>query len=402
MKLRPFSSLRPAPGIASRFTCPPYDVIDRESVRETIRQNPDSFLRITRSDGELPDHVDPHSPEVYQLSARNLRAFLDEGLLLREDGPCLYVYRQKRGNHSQTGVAGCVSVEDYRDQTIRVHEKTRPEKVRDRSDHMRATGLHAEPVFLAFRTNERISSLISEETDSEPLYDLTTEDGVSHTLWRIASPSPFVDAFADLPRVYIADGHHRAESAKQCADLLAAVPSAGDFPAVLFPHDELLILPYNRILRELPQPPGELLETLKDTFDIRPALSGNPSKAGEFCMFIGESWYLLAPRSPAVSRSPVEALDVSTLSRHILEPVFRIEDERTDRNIDFIGGVHGTAALEEAVRSGRAGCAFSLYPVTIDQLFTVADADLLMPPKSTWFEPKLRSGLFIHQFSETP
>ncbi len=393
MLIRSFISLRLSSDTVRISSCPPYDVISREEAGRIIEKNPQSFLRITRSDSEFPESVDQHSDKVYKRAAENLEIFLKQGVLVRELGPCLYIYQQiERNGHSQTGVVGCVSVDEYRNGTIKVHERTRPDKVEDRTRHMIKTGLHAEPVFLAFKSNARVSSLIKEETLSESLFDFTSDDGVRHILWKADAVDAFTAAFAAVPHAYIADGHHRAESA-------AHVP-CGYFPAVLFPHDQLRILPYNRIIRRFPS--GETQETLMKkvsrVFEVTETKTAAPSEAGKFCMFAGESWYLLEPGFSPHPASPVDALDVSLLSSGILRPVFGIEDERTDKNIDFVGGGVGTEELEEIVREGSAVCAFSMYPVTIEQLFAVADAGHLMPPKSTWFEPKLRSGLFVHQF----
>lgn len=394
MLVRPFISLRLDTDVVQKSSCPPYDVISREEARSVIKENPLSFLRITRSDGELPDSVDQHSDRVYERARENLETFLKEGVLVRDPGPCLYVYRQIESNgHSQTGVVACVSVDEYRNGTIKVHEKTRPDKVEDRTKHMIATGLHAEPVFLAFKADPQVSSLIGKETSAGPVFDFRSDDQVRHVLWKVKAPEELCAAFTAVSHSYIADGHHRAESA-------AHVPS-GYFLAVLFPHDELRILPYNRIIRQFPG--GESLETVLEkisrTFEVTKTESSAPDHPGSFCMYGGDSWYLLEPRASLPSPSPVEALDVSILSSHVLKPVLGIMDERTDKNIDFAGGSAGPEGLKEAVREGSAACAFSLYPVTIDQLFAVSDADCLMPPKSTWFEPKLRSGLFVHQFS---
>ena len=410
MQIKAFNSLRPGPEHVEELSCPPYDVVEREEVRQRISNSPFSFLRITRSDGELPDDIDAHSEEVYDLARNNLRKFVSEGVLFREEGPSLYIYRQSGGGeHVQTGLVGCVSVDDYESRDIRVHEKTRPAKVRDRMDHMLNTGLHAEPVFLAYRAEARIAELICRETRSEPLYDFTSEDGVGHVVWRVSDPRFFSEAFSSLSRVYIADGHHRAESARQCCREIgniqpgsAAGEAAGYFLAVLFPHDELKILPYNRIIRKLPASEESILGKLSCAFDVRKTDSGTPPSKGLFCLYIGGSWHLLTPGPAAEHSSPVESLDVSVLSRLILRPIFGIEDERTDSNLDFVGGIHGPERLEELVRKGEASCAFSMFPVTIEELFAVADTNLLMPPKSTWFEPKLRSGLFIHQFMPVP
>jgi len=400
MLIRPFTSLRLAQNIVAHSSCPPYDVITRDEARKAIKENPCSFLRVTRSDGELPENIDQHSDAVYERARENLEDFLAKGALQGEPEPCLYIYQQVESNgHSQTGVVACVSVDEYREGIIKVHEKTRPEKVEDRTRHMLATGLHAEPVFLAFKADACIWEMIEEEGGSEALYDFTSEDNVRHLLWKIKAPEKYVSAFADIPYAYIADGHHRAESAKECADRISD-ESSRYFLAVLFPHDQLRILAYNRVIRRLPD--GEssesILEKIIRGFDVVKTSLTSPAAPGSFCMFIQDAWYLLKPRAEVVNPSPVEALDVSVLSSGILKPVFGIVDERRDSKIDFVGGSHGPRKLEEIVRGGEAVCAFSMYPVTIDQLFAVAGAGSLMPPKSTWFEPKLRSGLFVHEF----
>lgn len=401
VSLHPLAGLRPRPDIAQALAAVPYDVLDTATARELARDNPHSFLRISRSELELDPKTDPYSPAVYDHACKNLRKFVREGYLQMESEPSLYIYRLQMGDQIQTGIMGGVTVDDYDAGRIKIHEKTRPDKEDDRVRHILTLRAHAEPVFLAYRAKDDIQRAIIKESSSAPLYNFVAADGIRHTVWKVAEPHQLVQLFSTLQHVYIADGHHRAASASRVTRELR--PSEGDtghqnFLAVLFPHTELKILPYNRVIKKLPREAKTLLNQLAESFQIQPDAAASPKRKGEFALFIDGRWYGLAPKVASVGTDPVAALDVSILYKLALGPIFGIGDERTDKNIDFVGGIHGTKKLEELVQSGTAACAFSLYPVSIEELFSVADKGLMMAPKSTWFEPKLRSGLFVHTF----
>lgn len=402
-RLSPFRALRPAPSAASRVASVPYDVVSTDEARALAADNPLSFLRVTRSEIDLPPDAGPYSPEVYERAAGNLRA-LEAGAPLVEDAdPTLYVYRQQMGSHVQTGLAGGFSVDEYEQDLIRKHEKTRPDKEDDRTRHITALRAQTGVVFLTYRAVGRIDALIARVCTAQPLYDFTAADGVQHTVWSVppGDVPALVDAFAAVPALYIADGHHRAASAARAR---AALRERGDdsreadaFIAVAFPDRQLAILPYNRIVKDLQgKTPDAFLSALRARMEVREG-GPSPSRPGDVSMFLDGRWYtVVLPAAPADS-SHADRLAVAVLQRDVLAPLLGIGDVRTDTRIDFVGGARGTAALESAVREGRAAVAFSMYPVSVDDLLAVSDAGEIMPPKSTWFEPKLRDGLLIHR-----
>ncbi len=403
--LKPFKALRPLPEYARKVASVPYDVVKEREARALAEGNAASFLHVTRSEIDLAEGIDPYCDAVYEKARANLLSLISQGVLVQEQTPSLFVYRLVREGREQTGIVACSSVDDYDAGVIKIHEKTRPDKELDRTRHILRTRAHTGPVFLAFRTSDEISNLIQETVAESPLCDFTADDGVRHVLWRAADSEALVRAFLKIENTYIADGHHRAASAAAVRrELKAKNPKhTGEegynfFLTVAFPHHELRILPYNRIIRKLDKSVDTIFEELCKHYLVKPNANATPNKAGEISMFIADKWYGLELAADTTSLSPVDALDASTLFRFALNPVFGIRDPRTDHNLDFVGGIRGTKELEKLVRSGDAECAFSLYPVSIDTLLDVADCGMTMPPKSTWFEPKLRCGMITHSF----
>ncbi len=361
------------------------------------RGRPLSFLHVIRPEIDLPDEVDEHDAAVYERGGENLRAFVEAPHTLREAEPSVYLYRLVMNGRAQTGIFGCVSVDDYDADVILKHEKTRLAKEDDRTRHILTQRAHAEPVMLTFRDSDVIADLMTAcEAGESPLYDLTADDGVRHTVWRFPDPGPLVEAFAGIDRLYVADGHHRCKAASR-----AAAETAGEevrfFPAVLFPMGMMHIMPYNRIVRRVPGGVTALLGALDERVGLDRDAPASPETAGTVSLYAEGTWFGF--RLPESSRSGVtDHLDVGRLTEFVLEPLLGITDPRTDANIDFVGGIRGTRELETLVDAGAAEIAFSMAPTSIEQLVEVSDAGLLMPPKSTWFEPKLRSGLLVHTF----
>ncbi len=406
MRLHPFRAVRPRPDLAAQVAAVPYDVVNRAEAAELARGNPHSFLHVGRSDIDLPDEVDPYDPRIYRRARETLDGLLAGGTLLQDSRPGLYLYRQIMDGRTQFGVVGCVHVDDYERDLIRKHEKTRQDKEDDRTRHVLTLNANAEPVFLTYRGRRDIDELVAGIVSAEaPLYDFTAPDGVRHTVWAAPDPAALARAFGAVPHAYVADGHHRSASAWRAGrELRAGNPShRGDeeynwFLAVLFPADQLRILPYNRLVRDLNgQTPHAVLERLRRLGELTPATVANPDGPGVFCIYLDRRWHRLELDPAGIDRSdPIASLDVSLLQDRVLSPILGIGDPRTDKRIDFVGGIRGAAELQRRVDSGEMAIAFSLYPTTLDQLMAVSDAGHVMPPKSTWFEPKLRSGLFVH------
>ncbi|BET68795.1 DUF1015 family protein [Opitutales bacterium ASA1] len=405
MRIRSYRALRPVPSKASTIASLPYDVVSTAEARALAEGNPLSMLRVVRADLEFPDGTDPYSEPVYARAKGNFDRLVSEGHLEREAAPSLYAYRQQMGTHSQTGVVALCHVDDYDAGLIKKHEKTRRDKEDDRT---KLTGLLAAnpgPVFLTYRDEASIDALVARASADTPLFDFTAPDGISHTVWRIDAPESVVSAFAPVPVVYIADGHHRAASAARVGrERRAANPAhRGDedynwFLTVLFPASQLCILPYNRLVADLAgRTPAQLLAEMEKLGPVAPAASPSPERPGEVCFFLDGVWRSLALSAPE-GADPAARLDVSLLQDQVLAPLLGIDDPRTNKRIDFAGGIRGADYLEKEVRAGRAAIAFSMHPVTVAQLMDIADAGQIMPPKSTWFEPKLRSGLFMHTF----
>ncbi len=399
--LHPFRALRPAPAVVQEVACVPYDVIDVEEAHALAKGKPLSFLHVIRPEIDLPDGTDEHDDAVYDMGAENLRQFAESSHALKEAEPAVYVYRLVMDGRAQTGIYGCVSVEDYDNNVILKHEKTRPVKEDDRTRHILTQRAHAEPVMLTFRSNDDIQSITDAAAEEEPIYDFTADDGVRHTIWKVAGAEQLVDAFGLVEKLYVADGHHRCKAASRAAEDVRNrgenIPEANYFPAVLFPMDEMNILAYNRVVYQLRGDTTDFMEELRKQFDVESGADPIPEEKGEVCIYFSGEWHRLT-LPPTRRESLADALDVARLNEYILEPLLGITDPRRDENIGFVGGIRGTEELENLVDSGRAALAFSVYPTSIEELVAISDAGLLMPPKSTWFEPKLRSGLLVHQF----
>jgi uncharacterized protein (DUF1015 family) len=405
--LHPFRALRPAPDIAARVAAVPYDVVSTDEARALADDNPLSFLRVSRAELELPADTDPYSDAVYRRATQNFAGLRDRSLVV-EDEPSVYFYRLRMGGHVQTGLAACFSIDEYDRDVIKKHERTRRDKEDDRTRHMLALGAQTGPVFLTYRAQADVTRVAARATAPAPLIDFTAVDGVQHTIWRVtgADRDALVAAFGGIPALYIADGHHRAASAARArAEMrergirgtsLGDGADASTMLAVAFPHDQVQILSYNRTVKDLGGlTPADFTSALRERFEVE-AGPPAPARRGDISMYFQHGWHTLRPRVPPNAADPIASLDVSALQEMLLAPVLKIADVRTDKRIDFVGGARGTTALEAAVDSGKAAVGFSLYPVSGADLMAVADAGEIMPPKSTWFEPKLRDGLLIH------
>jgi uncharacterized protein (DUF1015 family) len=401
--LAPFRALRPTPAAAARVAAVPYDVVNAEEAATLAAGNPLSFLRASRAEIDLPSDTNPYSDAVYRKARENFDALKEAAPLVMEDAPSVYVYRLRMGGHEQTGVAACFSVDEYERDVIRKHERTRPDKEDDRTHHMLALRAQTGPVFLTYKATPAIDSVVSRTTSSKPpLIDFTAVDGVRHTIWRVEARDEhdLIAGFDRVPALYIADGHHRAASAARARQhLRGANGSAGEwdtFLAVAFPDDQVRILPYNRVVKDLGSlTPDSLLSALRERFAITDG-PATPMKRGSLAMYLGGRWHTVVLGDPADGAGPTGRLDVQRLQESVLSPILGIGDVRTDKRIDFVGGARGTGELEKMVKSGKAAVAFSLYPVSVHDLMAIADAGGIMPPKSTWFEPKLRDGLLSH------
>lgn len=408
VRISPFRALRPRPGRAARVASVPYDVVDADEARALAEGNPDSFLHVVRPEIDLPPTIDPHDDAVYAQAAAALRRLVDEGVMERDATPRLYLYRQVMAHTAQVGVVCCCHVEDYEQDRIRKHEHTRRDKEDDRTRHVQAINANAGPVFLTYRDDPAIAALVDRDENARPLYHFVADDGVTHTVWSIEDHASYVAAFADVPAAYVADGHHRsASAARAAAQRRAANPAhRGDeeynwFLSVLFPASALRILPYNRVILDAGGlDAAAILDRAAAIGRLEPVAEPAPGGTGAFCLYAGAEagWRRLTLDPATIDASdPVGALDVALVQSRLIEPLFGIADPRTDPRIGFVGGIRGSAALERMVDSGRAALAISMHPTSIHQLMAVADAGRVMPPKSTWFEPKLRSGLFVHE-----
>ncbi|MBS2034175.1 DUF1015 domain-containing protein [bacterium] len=395
--LRPFAAIRPNTSVVDKVASVPYDVVDRDEAAALAQGNPLSFLRVSRAEIDLPKDQNPYGDEVYAQAASNYKKLLEEGHLLQEEQPCLYVYQLQMGDQIQTGVAAAYSVDEYDHDKIKKHEKTRREKEDDRTRHIITLRAQTGPVFLTYRGQKAIDQLVEAITKTEPLYHLTAADGVRHTVWRVTETEALVNAFKAVPDLYIADGHHRAASASRTRAELKGDGSSNHFLAVAFPADQLKILPYNRVIKDLNgHTPEEFLTRLKQVCQVSQPADPSPKRRGQVSMYLGGQWYGLELKVPSQAGSPSEKLDVAILQSQVLDPLLGIADPRTDKRIDFSGGIRGTGELEKRVQAGEA-VAFSMYPTSVDELMAISDAGEIMPPKSTWFEPKLRDALLIHQ-----
>ena len=404
--ISPFKALRPSKELASKVASRPYDVLNSAEAKQEAKGNADSFLHVTKSEIDLPDNIDIHSGAVYEKAAANLQQFIKDGVLFTEENPCYYIYQLIMNGRSQTGLVCVSSVDDYFKGIIKKHEFTRPEKEQDRINHIKTTKAQTGNVFLAYRDVKEINDIINSwKKNNQPEYNFRADDGIQHTIWVITSDdinNTITKTFATkVPATYIADGHHRAASAAKVSQQLPYSEEAKYFLTTIFPASELAILDYNRVVKDLNRLDKEdLIGALQEEFFI--TLSPEPVKPAqlhEFGMYLEGQWYILASRKGTYTNDPIGVLDVTILSNNILDKIFGIKDQRTDKRIDFVGGIRGLGELEKRVNSGEMKVAFSLYPVTIEQLFDIADSGNVMPPKSTWFEPKLRDGLLTHILS---
>ncbi len=411
-RIEPFRGWRPRPEFAEKVASPPYDVLNSEEARAMAAGNPLSFLHVVKPEIDLPEDTDHYAPEVYAKGGENLQRLMDEGILIQDGEPALYLYRQRMGDHVQTGLVAGASVDEYEADLIKKHEHTRPVKEDDRTRHIDALNANTGPVFLTYRARPEIDALVARLTDSEPTYDFTAPDGIGHVLWVVADAADrdaLVAAFAEVPELYVADGHHRSAAGTRIRALRRdANPNhTGDEPynyflAVVFPDNQMMILDYNRVVKDLNGlDESAVLDRVRENFDVVPVDDGKPRRAKCFGMYLGGRWFRLSAREGSFpADDPVDSLDVAILQKNLLAPVFGIGDPRSDERIDFVGGIRGLSELERLVDSGAGAVAFAVHPTSIDQLFGVADAGTVMPPKSTWFEPKLRSGLIVRPLGE--
>ena len=409
-KITPFQSVRPNPSLADRIAALPYDVYNREEAYIEVKKEPLSFLKIDRAETQFDNSVDTYDDRVYEKARETLDEMIADGSFLMDEKPCFYVYELTMNGRSQTGIVACSSIDDYVNGTIRKHENTREEKEIDRINHVDRTNAQTGPIFLVYRSVEEINRIIRKEKEKTPVYDFTSPDGITHRAWVISDSNvieKMEQAFAAVPTTYIADGHHRCASAvkvglkrrKEHPDYTGQ-EEFNHFLSVLFPDDQLYIMPYNRVVKDLAgMKKEEFLEAVRKAGFTVSYLGDTPfapEEKGTFGMYLNDGWYRLTADKSLVVDDPVEGLDVSILQNNLLRPILKITDPRTDKRIDFVGGIRGLSELEKRVAEDCT-VAFSMYATSIQELLDVADAGLLMPPKSTWFEPKLRSGLFIHR-----
>jgi uncharacterized protein (DUF1015 family) len=402
--LKPFAALRPKPELAEKICELPYDVMSSDEAREMARGNPLSFLHVSKPEIDLPTGTDIYAPEVYAKGAENFQKLISEGALKQDDKPNFYLYRQIMGKHSQVGLVAAASCEEYLRGIIKKHELTRPDKEDDRVRHIEALNSQTGPVFLTYRANDTLDKFVAQKISETPVVDFIGKDGVRHTSWNLASADEikFIESqFTAIPFLYIADGHHRSAAAGRVFQSRQGAGHSGQFLAVIFPHNQMQILPYNRVLKDLNGlTPQELLKKLEEVFNIIRLGSAMPTRKHELGLFLGGKWHTLTfkPKLTATGDS-IERLDVTLLQKNVLAPIFGIDDPRTSKKINFVGGIRGTAELEKLVNSGEYACAFSMFPTSIEDLMTIADAGGIMPPKSTWFEPKLRDAMFCHMIA---
>ena len=402
--IAPFKALRPSAELAKQIASRPYDVLNSKEAKEEAQGNNVSFLHITKSEIDLPDTIDIHAQEVYDKAKENLDAFISRKILFRESKACYYIYELVMAGKSQTGLVCGSSVDDYENDLIKKHEFTRPEKEQDRINHIKTTGAQTGNVFLAYRNVNEIDNIIDTWKQRSPVYNFTADDGIQHSVW-IVNDDETIEQITNLfkekvPCTYIADGHHRAASAAKVRAAMgtAATEGADIFLTTLFPSNQLHIMDYNRVVTDLNGlPDEEYLTAIKNYFSVEKATKAfSPAQLHEFGMYLNKQWWRLTAKENSYSNDPIGVLDISILQNNLLDPVLNIKDQRTDKRIDFIGGIRGLNELEKRVNSGEMAVAFSIYPVSIQQLFDIADSGQVMPPKSTWFEPKLRDGLLTH------
>ncbi|MBR6401243.1 MAG: DUF1015 domain-containing protein [Firmicutes bacterium] len=408
--LRAFKGYRPTAELCPKVAALPYDVMSSAEAREMVKGDPYSFLHVDRAEIDLDPSVDIYSPQVYQKAADNLKKMIDDGIYIQDKEPCMYIYRLTMDGRSQTGLVACASIDEYIENKIKKHELTREDKEQDRIRHVDTCNANTGPIFLTYRAKDDIDALIAAETAKNPVYDFVSDDGVGHTVWVISDKaviSALEGAFAKVPALYIADGHHRNASAVK-----VGLKRRGDgdydknaefnfYLAVAFPDKQLHIMDYNRVVKDLNgRTKEQFLDEISKCFDVKKAEDGHPKKALDFGMYLDGAWYMLTAKSGSFDAAdPVGSLDVSILQNNLLAPVLGIGDPRTDSRIAFVGGIRCLEELVRLVDSGKMAVAFAMYPTSVAQLMEIADAGKIMPPKSTWFEPKLRSGIFIHELS---
>ena len=398
----PFPALRPTPASAPLVAAVPYDVVNTREAQTLADGNSLSFLHVSRAEIDLAPDTDPYSDRVYRKAVENFETLKKRAPLVVEDEPSLYVYRLKMGDHVQTGIAGTFSIDEYDRDVIKKHERTRPDKEDDRTRHMIDLRAQTGPVFLTYRASHRVDAVVNRATTQAPLFDFTAPDGVHHTIWRVDAPgvADLVAAFNRIPALYIADGHHRAASAARARrQLRGAAGAPGEWDTVLavaFPDNQMKVLPYNRVVKDLgTYTPQVLLAKLREQLTVKSG-SATPARRGEVAMFLDGEWNTIVLGDAPHGLEAADRLDVSRLQDLVLTPMLGVGDVRTDKRIDFVGGARGTSELEQLVKSGKAAVAFSMFPVSVDDLMEISDAGGIMPPKSTWFEPKLRDGLLSH------
>jgi len=400
-QIRPFAALRPRPLLANKICEPPYDVLSSSEARQLARGNPLSFLHVSKPEIDLPENTDPYDAKVYAKGRENFSQMIAEGALTKQKKPCFYFYRQVMGQHRQTGLVAVASCEDYFKGIIKKHEFTRPDKEDDRVRHMEALNSQTGPVFLVYRASPKMDELSFSHEAQTPDTDFTAPDGIRHTSWTVrdaASTKAISAAFDAMPALYIADGHHRSAAAGRVCQARKGAGESGWFLSVIFPDNQVKILPYNRVLKNLAGlTPPQLLKKLKTVFQITPGGSSQPAAKHELGLYLDSQWHILRFRPELTAgQSALDSLDVSLLQKHVLAPLFGIQDQRTSKDIQFVGGIRGAAELEKLVNSKEFACAFSMYPTGIGDLMAIADVGGVMPPKSTWFEPKLRDAMFCH------
>ena len=406
--VKPFKAVRPEPKLVDKVAALPYDVMNSEEAREMVKGNPYSFLHVDKAEIDLDRSIDLYDPKVYEKAASNLNKMIEDKVLIQDAKPCLYIYRLTMNGRPQIGIVACASIDEYLDGKIKKHELTRADKEADRIRHVDTTNANTGPIFLTYRANKDLNAIIEKWiAENKVTYDFTADDDVRHEAWVVdcaESISKIQSLFEHVEALYIADGHHRNASAVKVGLMRRDANPSYDknaefnfYLSVMFPHDQLHIMDYNRIVKDLNGlTDDEFMNGVKSKFNVEPANNGSPKVPHTFGMYINNKWYILTAKPEIIINDPIEALDVSILQKQILSPLLGIGDPRTDKRIDFIGGIRGLKELERRVDSGEMKVAFAVFPTSMEQLLSVADAEKIMPPKSTWFEPKLRSGMFIH------
>ncbi len=409
-QIKPFKAYRPATGLEKQIAALPYDVYNRQEAVEIVKENPGSFLAIDRAETGFGADVDTYDPKVYERANSLLQSWIQEGRFIQEEDACYYLYEQTFMGRSQTGIVGCASIDDYQNNIIKKHENTRADKEQDRINHVDICSMQTGPIFLAYRANQMLADIIKDyKSNYDAIYDLISDDGIGHRIWVIkdaAVNASITQLFADIPALYIADGHHRCASAvkvgmkrREQYPNYTGEEEFNSFLSVIFADNELRIMDYNRVVKDLNgYDKNEFLNTVSEHFEVNKAGTDavSPGAKGEFGMYLDDEWYVLKAKKTIKSQDPVDGLDVSILQKYLLGPILGIDDPKTDKRIDFVGGIRGLKELEKRVHTDMK-VAFSMYPTSMAELLAVADAGRLMPPKSTWFEPKLRSGFFLHE-----